>query len=143
MTQLLYITRSLLPSNNAKSHQISEMCTALSSFSSVTLLSRGVSTKDSSNLAYSHVGLSIPDGKFIQIRFLFAILRYLPKIQTFDYLYSRDIFIALLFSLLGFKVAYEAHNKPLSVFSRLLHFIAVKFTPLKYVFISYALLVGI
>ena len=147
--KLAYITSVALPSNAAQSKQILSMSAAFSSIlkSNFILISYDNNKKNnkssSINFNISHwIKISLPYTKKLQYFFFVFRALYHAKSKKCEYIYTRDIAVAIFGILFKFKCCYEIHKDPRSSLSKFIFFFIRYFKfldKIKFIFISEAL----
>lgn len=109
--KLLYITRTMIPSESAQSVQIAAMCKTFSQYLKDFQLisSLGVANEEIKR-----------DYKWLRVKVVtpFRYLEFVLKIfflvlgEQPTHIFTRDIVVAYIFSFLKIKILYEAHKEP-------------------------------
>lgn len=119
MTKLVYLTTVNLFDGSAQSKQIQAMYKGFNSaYLNVTKLYH-CSSGDGS--IKGSVSLKKTGGKLL--RTIRVFLCYLKKFDRTDHVFTRDMYIALLFLLIGGNVMWESHKKPKKNASYILGFL--------------------
>ena len=137
--QILYISKSTLPSRSANSIQVMKMCQAFADNGhEVVLLAPNLKNNYEKNLKdnFEYYGIKKnfeikklyhPNTKFGALIYTIAIFKYLLLNRRYDLVYGRFLHGLYLAALLNFKVIYESHtptfnekNHRLLIFKRLI-----------------------
>ena len=110
---LVYITSVSIPSLSAQSKQILSNSKTMSNYFKEFKLISPSTNKNKLELDYpfwEKKDLIFKKGKFKYLEFAFRSIFF--KIKESNYIYTRDILIALIFKIKKYTILYESHQKP-------------------------------
>lgn len=114
MKKIMYVYGGELPSKSASSVHVAKMCSALSRYFNVFLVSKSSNRSKINDFydlkrTFKFYGLPIPDIRRMEIFvFLYALIS--SVLHKVDYIYTRDVLMAYLAISFKKKTIFEFHN---------------------------------